>query len=347
MSQGVRAWVIPQCTRRPGAGNNIGRCVVKKFVFLVIAVLLVLSLAGCGSDNGGTDENGNGDDNGTETAQWSAYAFGETVKPKSGGSGEIDSFTIESVYSEDGKARKFKIEGTYLAKETAQIKTQKMVMVTSPPYGSTTENVTASLECYKVKHRVTVLEDETGGTHPDWAEMTLWIPTGDLETTSMIVWIYPKAEYVDSEYNEGNWSYYLTDAMQAEMQNPPAGQTITYLPVTEGDFYGYDGWAFHGLYGYGWFWFQGFAEGGQQQLKVGSWAAGGWTYNCSKVNKTIGGYTFSAWSLEVTGSSEGYTGGYKGIFSEDLPLPIYLKVGSSGEGSSNYFEYTLTDLELK
>ncbi|MBN2100061.1 MAG: hypothetical protein JW753_10750, partial [Dehalococcoidia bacterium] len=149
--------------------------------------------------------------------------------------------------------------------------------------------------------------------------------------------------------NEGNWSYYLTDAMQAEMQNPPAGQTITYLPVTEGDFYGYDDWTFFGLYGVGWGLFQAFAEGGAQELKEGSWGGVGYgcTYNCAKVNKTIGSYTFSAWSLEYSCTAEGSTGGYKGIFSEDLPLPIYAKFSSSSGGASDYWEYTLTDLELK
>ncbi len=314
---------------------------MKKFVFLVVAFLLVLSLAGCGSDNGGEEKNGNGDGNGTETAQWAAYAFGETVKPKSGGSGKIESFTIESVYSEDGKARKFEIKGTYLGKENAQIKTQKMVTSTTPPY-MTTENVTTTLECYKVKHRVTVVEDETGDTHPAWADMTLWIPTGDLETTSMIIWIYPKMSYVDSDGHTGEWSYYLTEAMQNDT-------TANYLPVAEGDFYGYDGWAFHGLYGHGWFWFQGFAKGGAQELKEGSWGGAGYgcTYNCAKVNKAIGSYSFSAWSLEYSCTAEGSTGGYKGVFSEDLPLPIYARFGSSGAGTGTYWEYTLTDLELK
>lgn len=319
---------------------------MKKFVFLVIAFLLVISLAGCGGGNGDEDKDGNGDGNGAETAQWSAYAFGDTVKPKSGGSGKIDSFTIESVYNDEDGLRKFKIEGTYLGKETAQVKTQKMVLVTSP-YSYTTENVTASLECYKVKHRVTVLQDETGDTHPDWAEITLWIPTGDLETTAMIFWIYPKAEYIDSDDNDGGWSYYLTEAMQDEMDNPPAGTTVLYSPVVEGEFHGYDTWAFFGLYGVGWGLFQGFAEGGQQQLKVSSWTYGGCNYSCTKGNKAVGGYTFTAWTLDVSCTGEGYTGGYKGVFSEDLPLPMYARFSSSGGGTSTYWEYTLTDMKLK
>ena len=231
---------------------------------LLILLLLTVPLVGCGNGgsngdgNGNANGNGDGDGNSTETAQWAAYAFDETVTPSSGGSGKIQSFTIESVYSDEGKAREFKIEGTYLGKETAQIVTQKMVMVTSPSYSSTTDNVTASLECYKLKHHVTVVKDETGDTHPAWADITVWIPTGDLETTTQYFWIYPKMTYVDSDGHEGGWSYYLTDAMQAEMNNPPANTTVLYTPVAEGDFYGYDDYAFFGLYGWGWFWFQGF-----------------------------------------------------------------------------------------
>jgi hypothetical protein len=317
---------------------------MKKFVFLVIALLAVVSLAGCGGgNNGGTDNdtngNGNGDGNGTETAQWAAYAFGDTVKPNSGGSGKIKSFTIDSTYSDEGKARKFAIEGTYLGTETTQIATQKMVTSSTPPY-ITTSNVTTSLECYKLKHRVTVVLDETNETHPQWADITIWIPTADFGTSVSYFWIYPKATYLDSDGHKGEWSYYLTEAMKNDT-------TASYLPVTEGDFYGYDDWMLFGLYGWGYYWFQGFAEGGQQQLRVATWAYGGCSYSCSKGNKTIGSYTFSAWTLDASCTYQGGSGGYKGIFSHDLPLPIYLKVASSGEGSSNYFEYTLTGLQLQ
>ena len=99
---------------------------MKKFMFLVIAVLLIASLAGCGNNNGGTDNNTNG--NGNDTAQWAAYAFGDTVKPSSGGSGKMKSFTIDSAYSDAGKVREFTIDGTYLGTETVQIESEKTVI---------------------------------------------------------------------------------------------------------------------------------------------------------------------------------------------------------------------------
>jgi hypothetical protein len=322
---------------------------MKKLLFLVIALLAIVSLAGCGgSKNGSTDNktNGDGGGNGTDTAQWAAYAFGDTVKPSTGASGKVKSFTIDSVYTEQGKVREFTVEGTYLGTETVQITSQKTVITTSP-YGSTTENVSVSLECYKVKHHVTVVKDETGENHPDWAEVTVWIPTGSLESTTTYISIYPKATYEDSNGHKGDWSYYLTDAMLNEISNPPAGTIVTYAPVEVGDFYGYDDWTFYGLYGWGWYWFKGFAEGGQQQLKAASWSYGGCSFTCAKGSKTISSYSFSAWTLDASCTYQGGSSGYKGVFSPDLPLPIYMKVGSTGDGTSKYWENTLTALQLQ
>lgn len=315
---------------------------MKKLLFLVIALLAIVSLAGCGGNkNGGTDNNtnGNGGGNGSDTAQWAAYSFGDTIKPSSGGSGKIKSFTIDSAYTEDSKTREFTVEGTYLGTETVGIDTQKMVTSSTPPYITTT-NVTTSLECYKIKHHVTVVKDETGGTHPAWADMTVWIPTANFGTSVSYFWIYPKATYADSDNHTGEWSYYLTDAMKNDT-------TASYLPVASGDFYGYDGWMLYGLYGWGYYWFQAYAEGGQQQLRVSSWSYGGCSFTCTKGPKTVGSYTFSAWTLDASCSGQGYSGGYKGIFSSDLPLPLYFKVGSSGDGSSKYWENTLTALQLQ
>ena len=319
---------------------------MKRLILLAIAILAVLSLAGCSGNGGEENGNGDGDGNGTEAEQWAAYAFDQTVTPASGGTGKIETFTIDSTYSEDGKIRQFEIEGTYLGKETTQVETAKMV-VNQSTYEVVNTTVSTSLECYKVKHHITVVQDETGADHPAWAEITVWIPTDSLETTTQYFWIYPKATYVDSDENSGEWSYFLTDAMQSEMQDPPAGTTVLYTPIVEGEFYGYDEWTFYGLYGWAWIWFGAFAEGGQQELTVGSWSSGLYSYTCTKDTESIGSYSFSAWTVEASWTYEGETAGYKGVFSHDLPLPIYLKVGSTSEGSSNYFEYTLTDVQLQ
>ncbi len=331
---------------------------MKKLVFLLIALLAVLALVGCGGNGDDNGDNGDGNgtadgddvDNGngdTDGDQWLAYEFDEEVNPASGGSGNIKTFTINSKTVEDGKVSEFNIEATYLGKENAQIATTKTTMVTSPTYSTTDENVTATLECFKLKHRVTVVQDTTGDTHPAWAEITCWIPTEDTED-SLYAWLYPKAEYVDSDGKHGGWSYYVTPAMEAARENPPANTTIYYLPATSGDedFYGYNSQVFYGLYGWGWIYFQAFAEDGGQSLEEADVHAATFSYSCHKVDRTIGGYKFHAWDVKWSGTSGSSTGSWEAVFSADLPLPIYSKFGGSGEGSNSLFEYTLTDLQL-
>lgn len=283
---------------------------MKKFVLLVIALLAIVSLAGCGggdndtNGNGNGNGNGDGDGNGTETAQWAAYAFGDTVKPASGSSGKVQSFVYVCTITMDEEVQQYKLECTNEGTETV------------------TDGGASPVDCYKIKHRVTVVKDDTASDHPDWSEMTFWIPT-NLKTTDSQVFI--KATYVDSDNHQGSWSQSSASV----------------------DFYGYEYyWMFIALYGWGWGYFNGFAEGGTQHLDVGSWDAGVYHYDVSQGSQTIGGYTFSTRTVDMTWAAAGSTASYKGVFSPSLPLPIYLKVSGSGEGSSSLFEYTLTDLKL-
>ena len=158
--------------------------------------------------------------------------------------------------------------------------------------------------------------------------------------------IYPKAEYADSDGNSATWGYYLTQAMQDEVNNPPSGESILYVPYTEGDFYGYDTFILDGLYGWGWFWFDAYAVGGQQYLEEGNWSYsyGGvtYTYSCTSVVESIGSYSFTAWEIDISWTEQGVTTEYKADFSPSLPLPIYLKAGTG----NSYWEYQLTDLAL-
>jgi hypothetical protein len=307
----------------------------------ICTLLAAVMLSACG-------EGGEGK---VSEEQWTAYAFDQEVSPDTGNSGKVKSFTIRDKYNEGSAIREFEIAGTYEGRENTEIKTTKMEMSLTPPYGFSNTTVSTQMDCYKVKHRVTVLRDDTGAQHPSWADITVWIPKTSLWTTSQYFWIYPKSAYSDSDGHQGMWSYYLTEAMQNEMQNPPAGKQVVYYPYTEGDFYDYDTWAFHGLYGWAWTWFQSFAQNGERRFEQGSWtwSVGGATstYSCSPVTKTIGSYTFDAWSVTVDWSYQGNSGQHKGIFSPDLPLPIYLKIGATGESGQNYFEYELTGLTLE
>ena len=323
---------------------------LRKLVFLLIALLAVLALVGCGGgdNNGGTDNNTNGNGNGdTGGDQWLAYEFDKEVDPASGASGTIQSFTMNCKTTEDGKVKEFNIAATYLGKENAQIATTKTTMVTTPTYSSTDENVTATLECFKLKHRVTVVRDDSGKTHPAWADITTWIPTEEIED-SMYVWLYPRSEYLDSDGKTGSWSHYVTKAMDDAADAAPAGTTIRYQPVTSGDsdYYGYNSEVFYGLYGWGWILFKAYSDEGTSKLEeVDAHTAYG-SVSCHKVDKTIGGYTFHAWDIKVTGTSASGFGSWEAVFSAGLPLPIYSSFTGSGEGSDSLFEYTLTDLEL-
>jgi hypothetical protein len=316
--------------------------VMRKIALLAVAFVLIGLVAGCGGNGDTESENGG---NGGEPAQWAAYAFDQDVSPSSGGSGTVESFTIVETISEEGDIREFRIQGTYEGKGN-QIETERLEVDLST-YESSQTTVSTSVQCYQLKHRVTVLRDDTGEEHPDWADITVWIPTGDIETTTEYFWIYPKSSYVDSDGNAGEWSYYLTDEMQDEMQNPPAGKQVVYSPYMEGDFYGYDGWMLQGLYGWGYYWFHAFAAGGDEYLEEDNWSVGGYSYSSGAVTRSVGDYTFDAWEISVSWAAGGESGGYSAVFSADLPMPIYLKVGEFGGDSADYFEYELTDLVLE
>ncbi len=339
---------------------------LRRLVLVLIALLAVLALVGCGggddngdnngsgNGNGTTNGDGNGDGNGNgdgdgdgdgETAQWAGYNFGVTVKPSSGASGQVKTFKYEFGYKDDEGLREFDVDGTYLGRVNEPILTQKMTYSTTT-HEFTYENVTTMMDCYKLKHRVTVVTNQTDEEYPEWSETTIWIPVDVPEDSAMGTWIYPKAEYRDSEGDEGMWSYWLTEAMQNEADNAASG--VSYIHAWEGEVFeqGFFDWTYIGLYGWGWSWFKDFAEGGEQELKAGSWGSSGYSYECQKVKKTVGAYTLDAWSLEFSITYGGDSGGYKGIFSQDLAMPLYWKFGSSSGGDDTYWEYEMTDLVL-
>jgi hypothetical protein len=276
-------------------------------VFLILCLLAsVAVLAGCG-DDGDDDENGdngNGNgDNGT-AEQWAAYAFDN-----------IASFTIEQ--TSDGE--EVVIEGQYVRTETAAIKTERTDISTFE-----TDTITTDLECYVVDHTITVDSTES--------EATLWIPTGGFDVSTTYFWIYPMAEYVDEYGNPGVWSYYVTEAMLDD-------EDYLYLPYTEGDAYGWEVWAY-GLYGWAWTWFGAYAVDGEEYLEEFDFDLAGIHYSCDNTTVEVSGYELDAWTITMSVSGEGE---YICTVSPDIGLPIYLKVGDSGD----FYEYELTQLEMR
>ena len=272
---------------------------------------------------------------------------GVYVKKSGEGSGIIDTFTLEETINNDGEIKKFRIEGKYLDIGT-EIETKKMDTAT---YSETTDSpVVSNVECCRIEHTVTVLQDDTGESETGSSStVVLWIPTGDVKTDINYFWIYPKSEYIDAEGNVASWSYYVTEEMQQEMNNG----SFMYLPHTQGDFYGSSEWAFHdlfewawGLYGWGWAQFAGWAEGGEQYFEEDNFSFGGISYSCSKTVETVGNYSFNAWKITRSFSFGGEFAEWRTTLSPDLPLPIYLKVGGSNDGDNSYSEYELKDITL-
>ena len=121
----------------------------------------------------------------------------------------------------------------------------------------------------------------------------------------------------------------------------------TEVDLVEGDFFGVNEWIFHGLYGWVWTSFQPYAEGGDHYFEACSGVPGVGGYSCSPTIETIDGYAFDAWEVTVSVSSDfafGESYEYQGIFSDDLPLPIYTRIDTGS--TSDYFEYELTHVKL-
>lgn len=312
---------------------------MKKVVWFtaIVTIFALLVSCSCSSDDGDSNNGENNGNGGGTTEQWAAYVFDETVSPSSGTSGKIDTFTIEETIVDDDGTRKFKIEGDYLGKST-DIKTTKMNLTTFE-----TSTVTTYVECYKIKHRITVMEAPAGEDYPTWADVTVYVPTGGFETTAIYFWVYPMATYLDSDGNTGEWAYYLTSEMQTEMEQG----TVNYIPYVDGDFNEYDDWSLFGLYGWVWTWFSSYATGGDNYLEAGNMSFSGFNYSCAQETKTVSSYTFDVWTVSISGNAGGESFVYEGSFSPGLPLPFYLKVGSNTTGDDASFEYTLTDLVLE
>ena len=282
-------------------------------------------------------------------AQWAAYAFDQTTTPKEGGPGIISTFTLEETINISGTPSldgvwELKIDGEYLGKKLTDLSTVKHD--TSSGELVATE-ISSQVECHEVKHTIYDIVDPNK-SHPNEAEATLYIPTGDIATTATYYWIYPLAEYSDTDGTTGVWSYIVTDEMQTEKNANP---DISYWPYTEGDFQSFDKWVFQGMYGTGWKAFKGFAErGGSKRLKDGniSFTLGNWSYDYSieATTTNIEAYTFDAWDVSAEVGFQGNTLSYEGTFVEDLPVPTYLKVSLDIGDGNGTFTYNMTDLEL-
>lgn len=294
----------------------------------------------------------------TET-YWNAFQFDEPVTTDGDTDedvslrqtgqevGTLQGFTYEHTYIQDGSEKRFEIETTYEGKVDTEIKVEKWDTSTTMP---TSETISLNMQTYKLEHNVTVLHDDENQDHPDWMKMTVYLPvedysTGDIDTPMGVedvsnFMIYAKAEYTDSTGTEALFSYYLNDTMQEEM-----GGDIYYVPYLEGDFNNYDTMVLHGLYGFGWTWFQPFTS--DYTLQEGSWniptPQGSVSFDVNESTENLGGHEFTSYDVSCNTVSFENNVQLQGTFVPSLPIPVHLQVG---DGSSNSYQMELTQVQF-
>jgi hypothetical protein len=275
-------------------------------------------------------------------AQWAAYAFDKEVSTQLG-SGQVKGFEITGEISEGNRSIKIRIESYYLGQEESEIDTRRIEI--DPDGYNETINTTV-VECYKVQHRVFVIED-ISETLPNLADITVWIPVAGLNISDTLFGICVGANYIDSEGHISRWSYILTPEMKNEKDNPPEGTFISYSPYQEGEFYGFENIVLYGLYNRAIWWFGGFVEGGEYYLEENTWESG-WQdvnveYSCLPTSVDVGIYTLDAWNVTIRIDYHGLREEKSGTFAPDLPIPIELRLDEGGI----HIEYHLLGLTLR
>ncbi|HET6405012.1 MAG TPA: hypothetical protein VFH78_10220 [Candidatus Thermoplasmatota archaeon] len=331
---------------------------VRTFAFLTIALLL----AGC-ADSGGSEgddadladdagasaprgsgapsSGASGDSGATDAdpARWYAFAFSREVEPKSGGSGRIQSYSYTTTKENDGAETTVDVVVTVEGVSTENVRTQKMDMA-SGNYEPVV--VSTPLEVTKLRHEMTVVKDDAGDREAgETSVVTIWIPTGELPESSTFVWYFVKMAWEGEGGERGGWEYYVSPQMQAEQEQGG----VIYLPFEDGRSGG-SWWAFDLMTSmYGLSWFAPYVTG-EQAFEEGSFSYGGYSQSVRRETFRIGGYAFDGWSVQLSGVSGGSSSGWMMKASEDLPIPVAFRFGSSGDGSSSVISYELTDLRL-
>ena len=277
-----------------------------------------------------------------EGRDWPAYDFGYHVRPAGGFAGSIRSFTMRGTSLEDGVARKFSLEGTYSGISTVPIVT--ILTETDLTSQETTEKeLVKPLECHEVRHRIVMDHGGGGIVYPEWVDITLWIPTGELTKDPEYHWVYVKAVLEDSEGNSAEWSYYTDVIMRDEAKYPPPGKEITYNPHVRGSFDHYDRWAIHGLYGWAWTLGRGFADQGMV-LDDGTMEWNGLTYHLARDNRSVGAYEFHAWSITADAMIDNKEVEYRANMTPEFPLPLTFRL--QFKGVQDFVDYRLTGVVI-
>lgn len=280
--------------------------------------------AGAGSTDGSTTD-------ATDSIPWAAYRLDETVTPRSGGAGKIQSFAYTSTQTQGAEVTILDVTVESLGTSTENVRSQKVDLTTG-----TQTPVSVPVEVTKLKHTITVREDGSGELQAgDTATATLWLPTSETTAPSMFLWRFVHVDFEDGD-ESGVWEY---------VADPNAQQAFP-APYTEGDdpnsWWGFE----HLLATYGLSWWAGlFAEG--SNLEEGSYNFGGFAYRSERETLRVGGYTFDGWRVTWSGASEGDSADFTVAVAPSLPLPVEQDFGSNDGGSGGSrtkFELTALDL---
>lgn len=288
--------------------------------------------------DGGPDDassgasSGSSDDDSTDDAAmspWSAYRFQETVEPRSGGSGKIQSYSYTSTEEDSGEKTVIDVDVEVLGIGTEDIRSQKMDLTGGEPV-----TVTFPVEVTKLRHTFTVVQDDTGELEAGRSgAATLWVPT-DPAAPGTFLGYFAHLDFEEGD-DVGVWEYHT-----------PADDSGTfYLPFTEGEdptsWWGYD--LLLGTYGLNW-WSGLFVE--DSGLEEGTFGFGGYQYKAERDTLEVGRYAFDGWRVTWSVASAGDRGGYTVAVAPELPIPVAYDYGSTTGGESDRIAFELTDLEL-
>jgi len=256
---------------------------------------------------------------------------------------------MKQEFEEDGEVREFLIEGTYEGRAEEEIRVTRIeVDQTTQEMEETVES--SQVECYEIRNHITVERDDTAADYPDWIEITVWIPVEDLDRESDFLLVYAKSVYEDADGNTSEWSYYLTEEMRDEMNDPPEGTQVFFLPHFEDDMAQLETQIItSGLYGWVWSLAMGFTIDGEQELEEGTVEWEGALFTISWESRTIGDYVFDAWLIEATIDEDNESIEYRAVISPDLPVPIEFELtvsDANNEDEGFRMIYELIDLEL-
>lgn len=280
----------------------------------------------------GTIPTNDDDDSGTtddDAVPWGAYRFDETVQPRSGGAGKIESYAYQHTEEQDGKITILDVNVEFLGVSTENIRGQTLDFSTGA-----TSVVTAPVEVAKLRHTLSVTRDDSEElTVGDRGVATIWIPTTKSSSTAASLWQFVHIDF------ESDGSTSVWESLPVE-----AGQTALSIPFTEGDD-ATSWWGFNHLvttYALSW-WAVLFEDA---LIEEGSHGFGGFQYSANRETLTVGNYGFNGWRVAWSATVGTDSGAYNIAVAPGLPIPFESSFSSTTTDGTDRISYKLTELRL-